>query len=189
MQKESKLAVTLTQTILEHASLPAALAALLAAKLSSCSEECEAMRSTIAAALSTAPLLRAVLCDLAKTVAVDPAVEAWLQPVLFFKGFHALTTHRVAHLLWKRGDKPGALLLQSRGRLRTRPSSAARPPHTDLPDAVWLSAPKRRAQTAQVSKEGWRGHRQRVCQLQAVRPQEELHQGAVELCLAPSACE
>ena len=115
MQQQSPLAASLTQSaILEHASLPAALAALLSAKLSSCAEECEAMRSTMATALGTAPLLRAVLCDLAKAVAVDPAIEAWLQPVLFFKGFHALTTHRVAHLLWQRGDKPGALLLQSR---------------------------------------------------------------------------
>jgi len=115
MQQQSPLSMTLTQTaILEHTSLPAALAALLAARLSSCAEECEAMRSTMASALGTAPLLRAVLCDLAKIIAVDPAVEAWLQPVLFFKGFHALTTHRVAHLLWQRGDKPAALLLQSR---------------------------------------------------------------------------
>ena len=115
IEQESPLAATLAQSaILEHASLPAALAALLAAKLGSCAEECEAIRSTMAAALGTAPLLRAVLCDLAKAVAIDPAVEAWLQPVLFFKGFHALTTHRVAHLLWQRGDKPGALLLQSR---------------------------------------------------------------------------
>ena len=94
MQQQSPLAATLTQSaILEHTSLPAALAALLAAKLGSCAEECEAMRSTMAAALGTAPLIRAVLCDLAKAVAVDPAIEAWLQPVLFFKGFHALTTH------------------------------------------------------------------------------------------------
>ena len=70
MQQQSPLASTLTQSaILEHTSLPAALAALLAAKLGSCAEECEAMRSTVAAALGTAPLLRAVLCDLAKAVA------------------------------------------------------------------------------------------------------------------------
>ena len=110
----SPLAAALARAaILDHSSLPDALAALLAAKLSSSAEERQAIRSTMVAALATPAVQRAVLCDLAKVLAADPAVETLLQPVLFFKGFHALTTHRVAHLLWKRGDRQCALLLQS----------------------------------------------------------------------------
>ena len=48
---------------------------------------------------------------------VDPAADGLLQPMLFFKGFHALATYRVAHSLWTDGggaSQGAALLLQSR---------------------------------------------------------------------------
>jgi serine O-acetyltransferase len=35
-------------------------------------------------------------------------------PVLYFKGFHAIQTHRLAHWLWNAGRKDFALYLQSR---------------------------------------------------------------------------
>lgn len=113
MQQSSLAAALARSAILDHSSLPDALAALLATKLSSCAEERKGIRSTMAAAFATPAVQRAVLCDLAKILAADPAVETLLQPVLFFKGFHALATHRVAHLLWKRGNKACAFLLQS----------------------------------------------------------------------------
>ena len=34
--------------------------------------------------------------------------------MLYFKGFHAIQTHRLAHWLWKKGRKDFALYLQSR---------------------------------------------------------------------------
>jgi serine O-acetyltransferase len=37
-----------------------------------------------------------------------------LEPVLYFKGFHAIQTHRLAHWLWHRGRQDFALYLQSR---------------------------------------------------------------------------
>ncbi|TFF25273.1 serine O-acetyltransferase [Jiella endophytica] len=44
----------------------------------------------------------------------DPACERYLEPLLYFKGFHAIQTHRLAHWLWKTGRKNFALYLQSR---------------------------------------------------------------------------
>lgn len=44
----------------------------------------------------------------------DPACERFIEPVLFFKGFHAIQTHRLAHWLWHRGRKDFALYLQAR---------------------------------------------------------------------------
>ncbi|MGL4812973.1 MAG: serine O-acetyltransferase EpsC, partial [Beijerinckiaceae bacterium] len=38
----------------------------------------------------------------------------FLDPVLYFKGFHAIQTHRLANALWKAGRKDFALYLQSR---------------------------------------------------------------------------
>jgi serine O-acetyltransferase len=37
-----------------------------------------------------------------------------LEPVLFFKGFHALQCHRLAHWLWKQDRRDFALYLQAR---------------------------------------------------------------------------
>ncbi len=44
----------------------------------------------------------------------DPAVTRYIEPVLHFKGFHAIQTHRLAHWLWNKGRKDFALYLQSR---------------------------------------------------------------------------
>lgn len=43
----------------------------------------------------------------------DPAVDRYIEPLLYFKGFHALVTHRFAHELWNAGRKDFALYLQS----------------------------------------------------------------------------
>jgi serine O-acetyltransferase len=44
----------------------------------------------------------------------DPACDRVIEPVLYFKGFHAIQTHRLAHWLWRQGRKDFALYLQSR---------------------------------------------------------------------------
>ena len=44
----------------------------------------------------------------------DPACKGYLQPFLFFKGFQALQTHRVAHWLYHQGRETLAFYLQSR---------------------------------------------------------------------------
>ncbi|UZF94216.1 serine O-acetyltransferase [Bosea sp. NBC_00550] len=44
----------------------------------------------------------------------DPACYRVLEPVLFFKGFHALQAHRLAHWLWMRDRRDFALYLQAR---------------------------------------------------------------------------
>ncbi len=44
----------------------------------------------------------------------DPACIRYMEPVLYFKGFHAIQTHRLAHWLLKQGRRDFALYLQSR---------------------------------------------------------------------------
>jgi serine O-acetyltransferase len=44
----------------------------------------------------------------------DPAVSRAVEPLLYFKGFHAIQTHRLAHWLWSQGRHDFALYLQSR---------------------------------------------------------------------------
>ena len=44
----------------------------------------------------------------------DPATTRFIEPVLYYKGFHAIQTHRLAHWLWSKGRRDFALYLQSR---------------------------------------------------------------------------
>ncbi len=44
----------------------------------------------------------------------DPAANRLIEPVLYFKGFHAIQTHRLAHHLLRQGRRDFALYLQSR---------------------------------------------------------------------------
>jgi serine O-acetyltransferase len=44
----------------------------------------------------------------------DPACTRFIEPLLYFKGFHAIQTHRLAHWLFREGRLDFALYLQSR---------------------------------------------------------------------------
>jgi serine O-acetyltransferase len=44
----------------------------------------------------------------------DPACNRYLEPLLYFKGFQAVQTHRMAHQLWKMDRRDFAYYLQSR---------------------------------------------------------------------------
>jgi len=59
-------------------------------------------------------LVGALRADIAAVVERDPATERFIEPFLYFKGFHALQTHRLAHYLWTNGERDFALYLQSR---------------------------------------------------------------------------
>lgn len=56
----------------------------------------------------------ALRVDLAAVVERDPACVRFIEPLLYFKGFHAIQTHRLAHWLWKHQRRDFALYLQSR---------------------------------------------------------------------------
>ena len=59
------------------------------------------------------PLGAVFRADLAAVLDRDPACTRYLEPLLYFKGFHALVTHRFAHELWRQGRRDFALYLQS----------------------------------------------------------------------------
>jgi len=52
--------------------------------------------------------------DLKAVYERDPACKGYVQPFLFFKGFQALQTQRIAHWLWGQGRETMAFYLQSR---------------------------------------------------------------------------
>jgi serine O-acetyltransferase len=66
-------------------------------------------------ALSADPAIGcAFKADLAAVVEKDPACDRFIEPFLYFKGFHAIQSQRVTHWLWNNGERDFALYLQSR---------------------------------------------------------------------------
>ena len=73
------------------------------------------IRELISDAMSADPgITNAVRADLNAVRERDPAAHHYSRPFLFFKGFHALQTYRVAHWLWRHDREALALFLQSR---------------------------------------------------------------------------
>ncbi len=114
-RREPELATFIYSTILHHDSLEAAVVHRVAARLDSPEVSAEMIRQAYADALEAEPTIGAAFrADIVATVDRDPATNRFLEPVLYFKGFHAIQTHRLAHWLWGRGRKDFAYYLQSR---------------------------------------------------------------------------
>jgi serine O-acetyltransferase len=56
----------------------------------------------------------ALRADLVAVYDRDPACNRFIEPVLYFKGFHSIQTHRLSHWLYWSGRQDLALYLQSR---------------------------------------------------------------------------
>jgi len=59
-------------------------------------------------------LVEALRADIVGIYDRDPACQRFIEPFLYFKGFHAIQTYRLAHWLWHSGERDFALYLQSR---------------------------------------------------------------------------
>ena len=56
----------------------------------------------------------ALRADITAVYERDPACDRFIEPFLYFKGFHAIQAHRLTHWLWHSGNRDFALYLQSR---------------------------------------------------------------------------
>jgi serine O-acetyltransferase len=113
-EREPILASFLHATILKHKSLEDALSFHLAGKLGGPSVPEMLVREVIDEAFADEAVGRAVRADLTAVKERDPATDTFSQPFLYFKGFQALQSYRVAHWLWNEGRKSLALFLQNR---------------------------------------------------------------------------
>jgi len=101
-------------TILSQARLEDAVCHRLAQRLNHSDVDAGLIGQTFTHVLSEHPELgRAFRADLAAVYDRDPACSRYIEPLLYFKGFHALVTHRFAHELLKKGRRDFALYLQS----------------------------------------------------------------------------
>ena len=112
---EPVLASFLHATILNHESLESALSFHLANKLDSPTASSLLLREVIASAFASCPDIgQFIRNDLLAVQERDSACDKLSVPFLYFKGFHALQTHRVANCLWNQGREFLALFLQNR---------------------------------------------------------------------------
>jgi serine O-acetyltransferase len=114
-KSEPVLEIFLKESVLEQDGFAPALAHLLGRKLSDGHFPAPALAALIQEALAADPaILGAAAADLAAIRARDPAADSTLTPFLYYKGFHALQWHRVAHHLWQQGRPGLAHFIQSR---------------------------------------------------------------------------
>jgi serine O-acetyltransferase len=112
---EPELATFIYSTILHHDTLEAAVVHRVSERLDSPEVSAELIRQAYADALENDRSIGAAFrADIVATVDRDPATNRLLEPVLYFKGFQAIQTHRLAHWLWSKGRKDFAYYLQSR---------------------------------------------------------------------------
>jgi serine O-acetyltransferase len=115
VDRESILASFLYATILKHDTLEDALSFHLAGKLGGPSLSEMLIREVIDEAFAASPQIsEAIRADLRAVRERDPASTSYSHPFLYFKGFQALQSYRVAHWLWTRDRRSLALFLQNR---------------------------------------------------------------------------
>lgn len=112
---EPALAGFLHNGVLRHANLASSLTHLLASKLEHPAVGAMVLRDFITTSLAADPgILQAVIADLQAVVTRDPAARGYSAPMLYFKGFHAVQSYRVAHHFWVNDRQALALYLQNR---------------------------------------------------------------------------
>jgi serine O-acetyltransferase len=114
VRAEPALAGFIYATVLSKDRLEDAVCHRLAQRLNHSDVDAGLIAEIFAQVLTARPELgRAFRADLAAVRDRDPACTRYIEPLLYFKGFHALVTHRFAHELLNQGRRDFALYLQS----------------------------------------------------------------------------
>jgi serine O-acetyltransferase len=115
VNRDPLLAAFLYSTILNQESLEEAVIHRIAERLAHQDIGSDLIRQTFKSMLADdKEWPTTVRVDIQAYYDRDPACDRFIMPVLYFKGFHAIQTHRLAHWLWNQGRKDFALYLQSR---------------------------------------------------------------------------
>lgn len=113
--RDPLLAAFLYSTILNQDSLEAAVIHRISERLDHRDVSAGIIAQSFQAMLADEPEWSTMVrVDIQAYFDRDPACDRFLMPVLYFKGFHAIQTHRLAHWMWRQGRRDFALYLQSR---------------------------------------------------------------------------
>ncbi|ARQ01239.1 serine O-acetyltransferase [Pseudorhodoplanes sinuspersici] len=115
VRAEPALATFIYSTILHHDRLEDAVVHRASERLDHPDMSGEVIRQAYADALQDEPSIGdAFRADIVATIDRDPATNRFIEPVLYFKGFHAIVTHRLANWLYRKQRTDFAYYLQSR---------------------------------------------------------------------------
>ena len=113
-ESEPNLRHLLEDIVIKRKSLACSLAARLSRRLSREDMLREELEPLLADILTeNEHLVQSAAWDLQAICDRDPACQSSLEPILFYKGFLAITAYRVSNQLWKDGRKHLALYFQS----------------------------------------------------------------------------
>ena len=111
VRREPELASFIYSTVLHHERLEDSVVHRLAERLDHSALSGDLIRQTYDEALRDEPDLgNAFRADMVAVYDRDPATSRFIDPLLYFKGFHALQTHRLAHWLYQEGPQGFCLL-------------------------------------------------------------------------------
>jgi serine O-acetyltransferase len=113
VRNEPMLASFLHATILKHDSFESALSYHLANQLGCAETPAILIREVIEDVLKASPAIaQSVRCDISAVYERDSACDRLSTPFLYFKGFLALQSYRIAHWLWNNSRKSLAIFFQ-----------------------------------------------------------------------------
>ena len=102
-------------TVINHKSIEDAVIYRVCERLDHADMPAILLRQTFEEMLRDNPVWSAIIrVDIQAYYDRDPVCTRYIEPVLYFKGFHAIQTYRLANWLLKQGRKDFALYLQSR---------------------------------------------------------------------------
>ncbi|OJU02888.1 serine O-acetyltransferase [Metarhizobium album] len=114
-EQDPILAAFFYSTVLNHRSLEDCVIYRICERLGNSEVQASLLRQAFEEMLADWPEWGNILrVDIQAVYDRDPACLRFLEPVLYFKGFHAIQTHRLAHWLLNHGRRDFALYLQSR---------------------------------------------------------------------------
>lgn len=115
LAREPSLATLILTTILNRGTFEEAVIHRIGLRLANTAVSTELIIDAFTAALRADPGIgKAFRADIAAVVDRDPATARLIEPFLYYKGFHAIQTHRLMHYLWNTNQRDLAFYLQSR---------------------------------------------------------------------------
>lgn len=114
-RQEPVLGGFIFSSVLNHSSFEKALIHRLAQRLGNADIGADLVVQAFEDAAEAEPEIGvAARADIVATFERDPACHRYVGPLLYFKGYQSIQTHRMAHRLWHMGRKDFAYYLQSR---------------------------------------------------------------------------
>lgn len=112
---QSEMASYYYVNVLNHSSFSESIRYSLSNRLANRQMSAMTLHSLMTQAIAAKPdILQSMLVDLLAHYERDAACDQYILPLLFFKGYHALQAHRIAHYYWSKNRRTLANFLQHR---------------------------------------------------------------------------